>query len=146
MMTDIEIAQQCAMKPITEIAVTAHVDEKYLEQYGRYKAKIDLSLLREMSGKFQTGGEADAGRAAGDHDDFVFQSKIKCHGLFLLIWVCLRADETFCQNRLLHDLDRLVDGIEVAVLHVHHLRQGEQRVYDLVARGVGAGVERAGTN
>ena len=47
MMTDIEIAQQCAMKPITEIAVTAHVDEKYLEQYGRYKAKIDLSLLRE---------------------------------------------------------------------------------------------------
>ena len=47
MMTDIEIAQQCAMKPITEIAATAHVDEKYLEQYGRYKAKIDLSLLRE---------------------------------------------------------------------------------------------------
>ena len=47
MMTDIEIAQQCDMKPITEIAATAHVDEKYLEQYGRYKAKIDLSLLRE---------------------------------------------------------------------------------------------------
>ena len=47
MMTDIEIAQQCVMKPITEIAATAHVDEKYLEQYGRYKAKIDLSLLRE---------------------------------------------------------------------------------------------------
>ena len=47
MMTDIEITQQCVMKPITEIAATAHVDEKYLEQYGRYKAKIDLSLLRE---------------------------------------------------------------------------------------------------
>ena len=47
MMTDIEIAQQCVMKPITEIAATAHVDEKYLEQYGCYKAKIDLSLLRE---------------------------------------------------------------------------------------------------
>ena len=47
MMTDIEIAQQCVMKPITEIAATAHVDEKYLEQYGHYKAKIDLSLLRE---------------------------------------------------------------------------------------------------
>ena len=47
MMTDIEIAQQCVMKPITEIAATAHVDEKFLEQYGRYKAKIDLSLLRE---------------------------------------------------------------------------------------------------
>ena len=47
MMTDIEIAQQCVMKPITEIAATAHVDEKFLEQYGHYKAKIDLSLLRE---------------------------------------------------------------------------------------------------
>ena len=47
MMTDIELAQQCVMKPITHIAATAHVDEKYLEQYGRYKAKIDLSLLRE---------------------------------------------------------------------------------------------------
>lgn len=46
-LTDIEIAQQCEMKHIKEIAKTAHVDEKYLEQYGNYKAKIDLSLLRE---------------------------------------------------------------------------------------------------
>ncbi len=46
-LTDIEIAQQCKMQPITEIAKTAHVDEKYLEQYGKYKAKIDLSLLKE---------------------------------------------------------------------------------------------------
>ncbi len=46
-LSDIEIAQQCEMKPITEIAETAHVDEKYIEQYGRYKAKIDLSLLKE---------------------------------------------------------------------------------------------------
>ena len=46
-LTDIEIAQQCKMKPITEIAKTAQVDEKYLEQYGKYKAKIDLSLLKE---------------------------------------------------------------------------------------------------
>ncbi len=45
--TDIEIAQSCEMKPIMEIARTAHVDEKYIEQYGRYKAKIDLSLLTE---------------------------------------------------------------------------------------------------
>ena len=45
--TDIEIAQSCELKPITEIAATAHVDEKYIEQYGRYKAKIDLSLLKE---------------------------------------------------------------------------------------------------
>lgn len=46
-LSDIEIAQQCKMKPITEIAKTAHVDEKHLEVYGKYKAKIDLSLLRE---------------------------------------------------------------------------------------------------
>ena len=31
--TDIEIAQECQMRPITEIAKAAHVDEKYIEQY-----------------------------------------------------------------------------------------------------------------
>lgn len=46
-LTDIEIAQQCEMKPITEIAKTAHVDEKYIEQYGRYKAKVDPALIKE---------------------------------------------------------------------------------------------------
>ena len=46
-LTDIEIAQQCKMKPISEIAKTAHVAEDYLEHYGKYKAKIDLSLLNE---------------------------------------------------------------------------------------------------
>ena len=46
--TDIEIAQECKMKPIFEIAKTAGIDEKYIEQYGRYKAKVDLSLLDEV--------------------------------------------------------------------------------------------------
>ena len=46
-LSDIEIAQQAEMRPITEIAKTAGIDEKYLEQYGKYKAKIDLSLLKE---------------------------------------------------------------------------------------------------
>ena len=45
--SDIEIAQGATMRPITEIAKTAHVDEKYIEQYGRYKAKIDPALLKE---------------------------------------------------------------------------------------------------
>ena len=45
--TDIEIAQECQMAPITEIARRAHLEEKYIEQYGRYKAKVDLSLLDE---------------------------------------------------------------------------------------------------
>ncbi len=46
-LTDIEIAQACKMKPITEIAKTAGIDEQYLEQYGRYKAKVDRALLEE---------------------------------------------------------------------------------------------------
>ena len=46
-LTDIEIAQQCRMKHIDEIARLANVDDKYIEHYGRYKAKIDLSLLKE---------------------------------------------------------------------------------------------------
>ena len=46
-MTDIEIAQGAKMLPITEIARSAGIGEKYIEQYGKYKAKIDLSLLKE---------------------------------------------------------------------------------------------------
>ena len=49
MLTDIEIAQQCRMRPITEIAATAGIDEEYLEQYGRYKAKIDHRLLEDRA-------------------------------------------------------------------------------------------------
>ena len=48
MMTDIEIAQSCEMKHIREIAKTAGVDEKYLEQYGNYKAKIDYNMFQEV--------------------------------------------------------------------------------------------------
>ena len=51
MLSDIEIAQSVKMKPITDIAYRAGIDEEYLEQYGRYKAKIDLSLLKKQTGK-----------------------------------------------------------------------------------------------
>ena len=52
-LTDIEIAQSCKMKPITEIAEKAGVGKEYLEPYGWYKAKIDLSYLKnsEKQGK-----------------------------------------------------------------------------------------------
>ena len=50
-LSDIEIAQACKMRPISEIASVAHIDEKYLEHYGRYKAKVDLSLLKESDKK-----------------------------------------------------------------------------------------------
>ncbi len=46
-LSDIEIAQNCVMRPISEIAEKAHISENYLEQYGRYKAKVDLAMLRE---------------------------------------------------------------------------------------------------
>ena len=47
MLSDIEIAQACKMLPITEVADRLGIENKYLEQYGRYKAKVDLSLLNE---------------------------------------------------------------------------------------------------
>ena len=49
--TDIEIAQETVMEPITEVAKTAGVDEKYLEQYGKYKAKVDYQILKDMADK-----------------------------------------------------------------------------------------------
>ena len=51
MKSDIEIAQSAVMQPITEIATAAGIDDKYLEQYGKYKAKVDYSLLRETNRK-----------------------------------------------------------------------------------------------
>ncbi len=45
--SDIEIAQSVPMKHISEIAASAGIDAKYVEQYGSYKAKIDLSLLND---------------------------------------------------------------------------------------------------
>lgn len=50
-LSDIEIAQGCEMQHIKAIAATAGIDEKYLEQYGNHKAKIDLSILDENSKK-----------------------------------------------------------------------------------------------
>ena len=49
--SDIEIAQETAMAPITEIAEKLGIADKYLEQYGKYKAKIDYNLLKESDAK-----------------------------------------------------------------------------------------------
>jgi len=46
-LTDIEIAQACQKRPITEIAKAAGIDEEYLEQYGKYKAKVDYQFLKD---------------------------------------------------------------------------------------------------
>ena len=49
--TDIEIAQETPMLHISEIAKTAGVEEKYLEQYGNYKAKVDYNILKDKADK-----------------------------------------------------------------------------------------------
>ncbi|MBO7738269.1 MAG: formate--tetrahydrofolate ligase, partial [Clostridia bacterium] len=51
MLTDIEIAQSVKLRHINEIAEKAGIPEEYLELYGRNKAKIDLSLLKDSSRK-----------------------------------------------------------------------------------------------
>ena len=50
-LTDIEIAQQCEMKHISEIAKKLDISDDYLEQYGKYKAKIDYNLLKDSERK-----------------------------------------------------------------------------------------------
>ena len=50
-LTDIEIAQSAKMQPITAIAASAGVPEDALEQYGRYKAKVDFNLLNTSDRK-----------------------------------------------------------------------------------------------
>jgi len=47
--SDIEIAQGTEMLPVAEIAQTAGIGERYLESYGRYKAKVDYRLLKESN-------------------------------------------------------------------------------------------------
>ena len=48
MKSDIEISQEAKREKILDIAKSAGIDEKYVEQYGNYKAKIDLSILNDI--------------------------------------------------------------------------------------------------
>lgn len=43
--SDLEIAQRCTMQPICDIARTVGIDDADIEPYGRYKAKVALSVL-----------------------------------------------------------------------------------------------------
>lgn len=51
MKSDIEIAQAAKMKNIKEIAEALGIDEKYLELYGNYKAKVQLGILDELKNR-----------------------------------------------------------------------------------------------
>ncbi len=55
MLTDIEIAQSCALRPITEIAAAAGISPDDLELYGRYKAKISRAAVQSHLAKEQNG-------------------------------------------------------------------------------------------
>ena len=47
MKTDIEIAQEAKMRPITEIAAQLGLSDEHVIPYGRYKAKIDHRLIHD---------------------------------------------------------------------------------------------------
>ena len=51
MLTDIEIAQSVTPKNIFDVASAAGIDEKYIEPYGKIKAKLELSVLDDMKDK-----------------------------------------------------------------------------------------------
>lgn len=51
MLSDIEIAQQAKMLPITEVAAKLGIGEEDIEMYGRYKAKLSMDLIRRMEDK-----------------------------------------------------------------------------------------------
>ena len=46
MLTDIQIAQSCKMKPINQIASDLDILEEELEFYGKYKAKLSFDLWK----------------------------------------------------------------------------------------------------
>lgn len=51
MLTDIEIAQQAKMQPITEIAKKINIRDDEIEPYGSYKAKLSPAIMKRLSDK-----------------------------------------------------------------------------------------------
>lgn len=49
--SDIEIAQECKMLPICDVAAAAGISEDLLEYYGKYKAKLDITALKDRPAK-----------------------------------------------------------------------------------------------
>lgn len=66
MRTDIEIAQAAKMLPISQVAARAGIGEELLEHYGRYKAKLDLTSLRDKPRKGKSSGTAINPTPAGE--------------------------------------------------------------------------------
>jgi formate--tetrahydrofolate ligase len=53
MKSDLQIAQEATLRPITEIAAAVGISEDHLEMYGRYKAKVSLDILKEIDDRPQ---------------------------------------------------------------------------------------------
>ena len=76
MKTDIEIAQETKMLPITTVASQYGITEDDLELYGKYKAKISNELWQEIKdrpdGKTRSGDsdQPDSGRRGKDHNQY----------------------------------------------------------------------------
>jgi formate--tetrahydrofolate ligase len=51
MKTDIQIARECELKPIGDIASQLGIDPEKIEPYGRYMAKVPVSLTRSVSNR-----------------------------------------------------------------------------------------------
>ena len=60
MKTDIQIAQEATLLPISQVAAAAGIDEDLLEHYGKVKAKIDIRPLRDNPRKVHTVTPASA--------------------------------------------------------------------------------------
>ena len=91
-MTDIEIAHQYELKNIKEVANSLGIEEDYLEYYGKYKAKVDLNMLKKIGdrkGKIilvtsinpTPYGEGKTTMAIGIYDAFRKLGK-KCFSMF----------------------------------------------------------------
>ena len=74
MKTDIEIAQSCTLLPITAIGAKLGLTEEQLECYGRYKAKIDPQLLKDMMERC---------RQARDYEGLFM---LQCHAAEAALW------------------------------------------------------------
>jgi formate--tetrahydrofolate ligase len=51
MRSSLEIAQGATLRPIADVAADAGIEADELEQYGRHKAKVDLSILERLAGR-----------------------------------------------------------------------------------------------
>ena len=74
MLSSLEIAQAAVMRPIADVAAEAGIEPDELELYGRYKAKVDLSILDRLAdvpgreARERDRDHADAGRRGQDDD------------------------------------------------------------------------------